>query len=240
MPHTIFVFDETTCQRVLPVFGNLLLDSFSDAELAMAFSGLLVTSASQVKTRTISRVRSKTTGQPMKQIRRGRVRRPSTFAGYLHLAQRQRAARGESAEAVETVAKGIVEILHSVQPKLVNRRTRPHLWLQNTFCTSDLNTYRRLVWRWCIDGQPPRAQSWSTEARAIRALLRSSIGDEWSADAEAFLQWSEAPKSEGHWRQYSTCTLNVFRFTREDRSVDIHVGTIHSAKGQTHTATLVF
>ena len=242
MPHTVFVFDEKTCQGVLPAFGSLLLNSFSDAYLRCGFF------------RAIGHVgkpdgnknhfpRSLQDYWPAYEADAARPDpRPSTFAGYVHLAHRQRALRGESAEAVETVARGIVEIVHSVEPSLVNRHTRSHRWLQDAFGAneSDLNTYRRLVWRWCIDGQLPRAASWDTEAQSIRALLRSLIGEEWPANAEALLQWSEASGVGGAPGAGSQPgPPNVFRFTREGRSIDIHVGTIHSAKGQTHTATLV-
>lgn len=242
MQHTVFLFEPTTCQVVLQAFGGLLLNTFSDMDLRNGYF------------RAVGHVGNSHGGHdhfprslhdywPEYESDATRLEpRPSTFAEYLLLAQRQRHSRGRTTEAVETVARGIIEILRLVDPKSIRLHARSHRCLQEVFSAYEngAESYRKLVWRWCVAGERPCAETWGTDVQYIRRLLKPVLCDRWSTEAETFLQWSDVSIVMGTAGAGSRLAPpNVFRFTQGNRSVDIHVGTIHSAKGQTHTATLV-
>ena len=242
MQHTVFLYDQETCQQVLPAFGGLLLDTLSDADLRNGYF------------RAIGHVGRPGEGQkhyprsigdywPGYESDAARPEaRPTTFAGYIQLAQRQKYLRGRTAEAVETVARGIIEIVHLVDPKLIRRPGRSHRCLQEMLDNYEngMKLYRQFVWRWCIAEEGLSAKTWDSDIQYVRALLLPMLGESWSAAADEFLQWSDVPNVGGTLVPGSkSAPSNVYRFTQVNRTVDIHVGTIHSAKGQTHTATLV-
>lgn len=242
MQHTVFLFEQTNCQQVLQAFGGLLLNTFSDADLrngyfrAVGYVGKPDGSQDQFP-------RSLHDYWPNYESNTTRLEpRPPTFAEYLHFAQRQRYLRGRTAEAVETVARGIIQMLRLADPKSIRRHGRSHRYLQEVLsaCENGVDSYRKLVWRWCVAEERPCAETWDADVQCLRTLLKPVLGDKWSSEAETFLQWSDVSSAMGtKGRGSELAPPNVFRFTRGNRSVDIHVGTIHSAKGQTHTATLV-
>ena len=83
-------------------------------------------------------------------------------------------------------------------------------------------------------------KSWAQEVAELRRALDPIIGTEWNVEADAFCRWSMeyAVQTAGQ-EADSRATQNHYRFGQDGRYIDIDVGTIHSAKGQTHTATLV-
>lgn len=243
MPHTMLLFNADTCQVVLPAFGGLLLEVFEDEDLSRGYFRAVG---------HIGRLSEDHKHHPRSipdywlefQAAASRLEpRPRTLAGYAFLTHRLRLARIESAEVVDMVAKGIIELVYRIDPGLVRRRcARSHRWIEDMIGADAevIKAYRRLVWRRCIEGERPSERAWGAEIETIRTLLRPLVGDSWSNEAEEFVRWSETDV------QRSTADSgtdlappNVFRFKKEGRAVDIHVGTIHSAKGQTHTATLV-
>jgi hypothetical protein len=242
MQHTVFLFEPATCQLVFQAFGDLLLNSFSDVDLRNGY----FTAVGHIGKPSGSQdhfPRSLRDYWPDYESEATRLEpRPSTLAEYVHFAQRQKYLRGRTTEAVETVARGIIEILRLADPKSVWRHGRPHRSLQQVLdaCGNGVEAYRRLIWRWCVAGDGPSTEAWDADAEGIRTLLKPLLGERWSAEAENFLQWSDVSNIAGIAAAGSRpAPPNVLRYTNGNRSVDIHVGTIHSAKGQTHTATLV-
>jgi hypothetical protein len=59
-----------------------------------------------------------------------------------------------------------------------------------------------------------------------------------SEEAKAFLEWRILENRRQQKRQIRRCD-NIFRYPAEQPKVQIRVGSIHSVKGETHTATLV-
>lgn len=243
MRPTVFVFSQASCQAVLPAFGSLLMEIFSDVDLHNGFFRAIghvgkVGSDGKHLPKSVHDYWSafdsdSTRPEP----------RPSTLAGYVQLARRQKVLRGRSADAVETAARGIVELLRLVGVQLPQRLGRAHQRIQNLFGSLGMkgDLYNQLAWRWCISEDGISDGTWGAEVQRVRELLKPVLGGRWSGDADEFLEWSNTPIAEGGLPKDNPqpAPPNVFRLARGKKSVDIHVGTIHSAKGQTHTGTLV-
>jgi len=244
MPHTIFLFGPDSVQQVLPAFGNLLLEIFPDeilrceAFLARAIGRVGRSEASDEKA-------PRHLGDYWKayEPRAAKLEpRPQYFADYVHFAQSRRLATVDCNESVKFVVKGIIELIGIVQPSAIPRAGQTLRWLWQALQIDESSTasLRRLLWEWCIELTPIVEQAWAGTIAELKCALRPIIGTEWNADANAFCEWSieyggRAPGQdvEGH------AEPNCYRFSQTGRHVDINVGTIHSAKGQTHTATLV-
>lgn len=244
MPHTIFLFAPNSAQQVLPVFGSLLLQIFTDevlrcdAFLARAIGRVGRSEASDEKV-------PRHLGDYWEAYEPRAAKldlRPQHLADYLHIAQRRRVATVDCAESVEMAVKGICELIRIVRPAALPRGGQKARWLWEALRIdeSSVVSLRRLLWEWCIEAMPIVGQSWTDKVAELRRALGPIIGMEWNVDADAFCQWSmeltlqtSGQDAEGH------AGPNRYRFRQDGRYVDIEVGTIHSAKGQTHTATLV-
>lgn len=248
MPHTIFLFSSDSAQRVLPAFAELLLKVFPGDTLR----------SERFLARAIGRV-GRPAGEEDEQggkLPRGlrdywpkyeaegakREPRPERLAEFIHLAQRQRVATGDCALAVDTVVRGIFQLIERVVTDTDSwsgksmRRIRELLAVDR----SALNTFTNLLWKWCIEVVPLSESTWLPQLRELRTALTPVIGDRRTAEAKAFCEWSTVFAEDAASKLTSHCdAANLFRFPEEDPKLAIDVGTIHGAKGQTHTATLV-
>lgn len=244
MPHTIFLFVPSSARQVLPAFGSLLLQTFPDEVLR----------SEPFLARAIGRVgRSKASDQKVPRhcgdywesyepLAAKLEPRQEQLADYVHLAQRRRVTTVDCAESIKMVVKGVCELIGMVQPGAIPRGGHTARWLRDALRkdkTSDVS-FRGLLWEWCIEATPIVDGCWAEKVTELRCTLGPIIGTQWNADADKFCQWSvkysgqtSGSNAAGH------PSANLYRFHQGGRYVDIDVGTIHNAKGQTHTATLV-
>jgi hypothetical protein len=244
MPHTIFLFAPKSAQQVLPAFGCLLVQTFPDEVLRCeAFSA-----------RAIGRV-----GKPdadeekvpkhlgdywaAYEPRAAKLEpRPEHLVDYVRLAQRRRVATIDCADSISMVIRGICELIGTVRAGPIPRggRTARWLWEALRVDESSVVSLRRLLWEWCIESTPIVEQGWTDKVEELRRALDPVIGAEWNQDAGAFCQWpvNSTVQTAGQ-ESKGRAMPNSYRFSQGKRFVDIEVGTIHGAKGQTHTATLV-
>ena len=114
------------------------------------------------------------------------------------------------------------------------------LWEALRSDKSSVALLRQLLWDWCIVSAPLTSQSWAGQIAQLRTALHPIIGAAWNADAEEFCEWSAEDAGQTSSQAAAGAKApNCYRYDQNGRFVDIDVGTIHSAKGQTHTATLV-
>lgn len=242
MPNTVFLFEPENCLTVLPAFGGLLLASFGEA--ALGAGSFRAVGHTGKKTDSLEKLpRSLSDYFPDYQPEMARSEpRPATLADFFCLAARLRSEREGAAEPVEMVAKGLVELLHRVAPGMTGRRVFLHRWIEGKLAghQKERSAYRNRVWRLCVGTETPAEATWSDYVGEVRRFLRPLIGEDWSPEAAEFCEWSAvfAGKPLGSAPLVAPPT-NVFRYARDGKQVDIQVGTIHSAKGQTHRATLV-
>jgi len=244
MPHTIFLFTTESIGDVLPAFGSLLLRVFPDSVLrSREFLARAVGRVGQSQAEDDKIPRHLIDYWAGYQAQAAKLEaRPGKLADYVHLAQRRRAGQCDCAEAVKVAARGLSELVHILTPTAELSNFRPMKSLRDA--VSEDRAARRvmesLIWRWCVKAEAISEELWARHVARARRALFPIMGDAWTADADGFCQWSEEFAGDGS-NPGSTDghPPNVFCFIEGSRSVDIDVGTIHSAKGQTHTATLV-
>ncbi|MDO9319568.1 MAG: UvrD-helicase domain-containing protein [Gammaproteobacteria bacterium] len=244
MPHTIFLFEPDSVSKVLPGFGKLLLGSFPDevlrceAFLARAIGrvGKLDESGEKVP---------KHLGDYWNNYESRSAKpdpRPQYFSDYIHVAQRRGVSNIDCAESVKMVVKGICVLIDIVRPTTIPRSGQMTQWLWKALEIDESSCVllRNLLWEWCVESTPIVEKLWFDKTEQLRRALHPIIGKEWSGNAAAFCQWSMEYAEQSSCRDAECLsTPNRYRFLQDSRYVDIEMGTIHSAKGQTHTATLV-
>ena len=82
---------------------------------------------------------------------------------------------------------------------------------------------------------------WRAEVLPRVRGIASTLASEphWSAESEAFLAWPLNPGAVNDEPVSAVLQANVFAYPPDAPTVQIRLGSIHSVKGETHTATLV-
>ncbi len=242
--HTIFLFSQGAADKVLPAFGELLLETFPD-EVLRGYGFLA---------RAIGRVGASQQGEDKVPRHLGDYwngyeagtaklePRLGRLIEYVQLAQHRRVGTEECSESFRLVMRGVRELVRLVKPGVIPSRVLTSRWIMEALKsdTESLQSLRRLLWDWIIEARPLGDEYWRKAVDVLKSALIPILDGEWNDDAETFCHKSTRQfalslvKTSGE-----PAELNSYRFEHSDRYVDIDVGTIHSAKGQTHTATLV-
>jgi DNA helicase II / ATP-dependent DNA helicase PcrA len=101
--------------------------------------------------------------------------------------------------------------------------------------------YRDLLARYLVDRQTLDRAQWNTLLPRLRQLGAAvGSGDVEAAAADAYLAWPSSPTpSPPQATSVPAVPANCYRYTSSAGIVDIHLGSIHKSKGQTHLSTLV-
>lgn len=244
-PHTIFLFNAEKATAVLDAYGQLLLDTFPEAVLREG----RFAAVSQVHNPPEAEAKHKKPHHVgdywprYNPVATQASATPHTLVQYISCGIAAAEEEGGTSPAVERIAEGILRLAGIANRDLSFRgRKYCHRYIRSLLDGSEgvLGEYLDIVYAFAVERTIPNADSWETrwkkQARAIaEALAEASVsGDE----AERFLAWDAAPP-----RAPDIPTLqrhdNAYRYPQENPRVEIQVGSIHSVKGQTHTATLV-
>lgn len=240
--HAIFLFADQTVGNVLSTYASHLLEVFSDSELRAG---------------TFTAVGSIHRPEPNDKLPRS-VRhywrdydpeltpaeaRPSMLCQYVQAGRRLARESGESHWLVEKVADGILQLVRILSPtvNLSNRRRKHRYVLELLADRPELRAmYLELVTTLAIDERGPAVEDWCARWSAVIIDIATTIGNTSAASegVQHFLEWpisDDGDQRTGTLRQHD----NVFRYPPLTPKVQIRVGSIHSVKGETHTATLV-
>jgi hypothetical protein len=150
---------------------------------------------------------------------------------------------GESRACVEKLADGILRFVQLVAPELkLSRRKWRHRYvldlLEGNADAQDV--YREATMALCIDGATLTQESWEDEWQGkmtdVVTAITGIAPDQ--NEAQLFLAWTDAAAA-GADDVSLGGSDNIFHHPADNPAVEIRVGSIHSVKGETHTATLV-
>lgn len=241
--HTIFLFDKNSVAEVLPAYAKLLLRTFSADQLKDG----RFTAIGQVHRPPISTDQAKHphhVGHYWSEYAHeltSQNPRARTLWQFFALAKAIQSASSDLAMAVEQIAESILRfaMLLGAQPPTIRRRHQLVLQLLNDDVTLR-SEYLGVMERLLLNGQMPSQNDWRSDwvkpmARAAKAI--AGAGAVVTDDAKAFVKWEEAPASAIVISAGKRS--NLFSYPSDSPQVSIYAGSIHSVKGQTHTATLV-
>jgi DNA helicase-2/ATP-dependent DNA helicase PcrA len=247
--HAIFVFPDEKTSGVLDAFGKHALASIPDSCLAggvVCAVGAVHQDESDTKPgqpqypKTVPHYWSGYTADIAR-----REPHPKSLVQYIRAAQDAVRRSGEFAPGVERIASGIVRLAGLIgDVEHLKGRQRSHRAIVEA-ATRDpeaLEAYRALVQAYLFDQAPLVETAWvgtSSRLLAVSKALCSGATD--VGKAESLLRWpSEAPAlAIDPAEPGNAAGPNAVRIVVGDRHVDIHLGSIHSVKGQTHVATMV-
>lgn len=245
--HTIFLFDENSIDQVLCAYGDLLLDIFSDYHLR---EGVFV-AVGQVHKPPVREDKLKWpqhVGNYWSEYRAELSNRnptPRVFVQYVLVGQRKSDVTREVYWVVEKIAAGVLRLAGMLESSVSSKHRRyshRHV-MRLLYEHADVQrSYEELVATFAVNGDTLTKRGWEDHWRDIVRTIAETIAKKSfsSPEVEKFLEWDAGPSEEAP--LYVGCQRgdNIFRYPSEDPKVDIHVGSIHSIKGETHMATLVY
>ncbi|RMO86312.1 UvrD/REP helicase [Pseudomonas syringae pv. philadelphi] len=243
--HTIFIFPDGDCSGVLDAYGRLVLQ-----ELPTDLHGRAKISAIGYTHRDFDTVDAdplhypKTVGHYWEGYDRNAgsaAYRPPTLIERIRQAKRNLVKGDTAHHSVEEIAKGLLHLVNLINlATKIKIGARQHVQVQQLFTNlEDLVSYQQLVVELLFTSKIISTDSWSSYARRFWDLASVLAGaHEQPETAQGYLAWipeSVEVVQEGVVQH----AVNTFRSTQGNGVVDIKLGSIHSSKGQTHTATLV-
>lgn len=242
-PHTIFLFDDETISNVLNAYGNLIISSFpSDFIRKGVFTAVGQVHRSDDDTRKPRHVGHYWPDYDY--VLCSKAPKPDSFLKYIYAGFGMAQQLLEVNPFVEKIAEGILRLAgmaseFSASPKkggchrLVLRLLEEHPQM--------IEEYGRVVHYWVINGPLPTKDVWEGAQNDQIRKLAEVIAQEPlnSQEASHFMRWEGIENEPVPEAGAIKCRDNIYRYSEDNETVHIRVGSIHSVKGETHAATLV-
>ena len=241
--HTIFVFDDDSIGKTLEAYAELLLETFSDEELRKGN----FTAVGQIHRGTDDDHKPRHVGHYWPDYDPELTRsdpKPETFVQYIVAGQGKAAAAGEAHLAVDRIAEGILRLAGMAEGEnRVRSRRHSHGYVMNLLeeCPDVRNHYEDFIATFAVEREMPTEGAWTGRWRSVVREIADAVsgGLLCSTEADDFLKWPDRAGTPTSPASISISRNNIYHYAKGERTVSIRVGSIHSAKGETHTATLV-
>lgn len=243
--HTIFVFPDGDCSAVLDAYARLAFQ-----QLPVSLHHKAIVSAVGYTHKDIDPDDTdqlhypKTVGHYWEGYDRDSAvvaYRPPTLIERIRQAKRGLAKSDTAHHSVEEIAKGLLHLVNLSNPNTrIKVGSRQHVQVQQLFTDlNDLASYQKLVVDLLFASQVISDKSWTTFVQRFWSLASVLAGThEQPEAAHGYLAWVPEDGEALHEGDVQLA-VNTFRSTQDQGVLDIRLGSIHSCKGQTHTATLV-
>lgn len=241
-PSAIFLFDDPSVQQVLPRYGAYLVEQFPEAELTIGTFVAVAGVHEMDKDDKIPRAMRHYAPHYDAACARNQSA-PSTLAQFLARARFELGGVGNTHVLVNGLAAGLLRLgeLIGLERASTSRKSAHRRLVEALEGSNALGAYLTLVDLTLAVRGDFTAEAWENEAlpHVVEIAAHFADGAEIDKPALDFLAWPEPVELMAGEVAYAPRTDNVFGFPQAEPKVQIRLGSIHSVKGETHTATLV-
>lgn len=245
--HTIFVFDDNSVAQVLDSYGTLLLETFSEQEVQQGIFAAIGMVHRHRDDGDVSKCFPSSVGDYWSNYNPELSRMdpaPQTFVEYVYAGIAASREASESYLAIEKMAQGILRLAAITEKPNENagRKHKHRLILEALSVTPEQKKlYLEFLVSFVVKREDLSEEVWKSKWQKIISGIAEKISGLplTGAEAESFLSWGKVSESSNDAPTPKSRNGNMYICARDDREVPIKVGSIHSVKGQTHTATLV-
>lgn len=246
--HAIFLVDEDSIGAVLKAYGQYLLSVFDEEQKLL----------DQLTFTAVGAVHRDKEGSEKNKPHNlshycteydpdiaSKDPKPKTFLQYVKAGHRlvgqfaTEGTGGESFAAVERIAIGIINFSKEVTPQFNPRpRKRNHRFVLESLKDDKANCdkYLKLIGSLAVERKFPSEADWSTTWKDLVVNVVTSLSGVAPQSDHPFLDYQQ---SEDFSSDHIGTRNNTYTLESDRRKVNIKLGSIHSVKGETHTATLV-
>ena len=240
--HAVFLFSDDTVNRVLDTYAAHLLDLFSEAELCAGTFTAVGSVHRPGANDNVPRFVGHYWPEYDYELSYAEPR-PNTFYQYAASGWASTNNCGGVHTVVERIAEATLRVYQMVNPaqKAGNRKRSHRFILERLAGEEELKArYLALILRFIDDEREIDTAEWQETWLPLIIQLAEVLGgiDIDFNRVRDFLTWPAEPADEERIRKVRRRD-NCYRYPAEAPSVEIRVGSIHSVKGETHTATLV-
>lgn len=244
--HTLFLFDDHCENQVLDAYGNLLLESFPEDTLSTGIFtavGYVHNMSEETPTSHFPKSIGHYWGDYDPELSR-QDPTPKSFVQYLLAGQGSAEISGETYSAVEKIAEGILRLssLFGEKVPFLHRNNNHRQLLKQINDNKEVRAiYDELIVSFAVNTEMLTAENWRGHWRSKVKLIAETISQNTfsGGDAEEFLRWTAEENGNNTVLTGSIRRDNLYRYPPDEPKVNIRMGSIHSVKGETHTATLV-
>jgi DNA helicase-2/ATP-dependent DNA helicase PcrA len=237
----LFLFDDASVLGVLPAYAEYLIEVFLPEAVARGDFTAVAGVHRADKDDRLPRFMGHYAPDYNPAIA-GRQPKPGSLTQYLARARLELAASRNTHPVANCCAEGILHFIRLAgqEVPLSLRKSANRYLLERLLDEGARQQYLTLLDRLIVSRCELSRDGWTRHiAPAVLAIGEVVVGrpvrEQWAAD---FLAWAEVelpPDAEGAPRR----SANLFHYPPGEPVVSIRLGSIHGAKGETHTATLV-
>jgi hypothetical protein len=239
--HAVLLFSDETIRCVIPAYAGYLCELFSERELREGTFTVVASVHRPGPEDKLPRFLGQYWPEYDAEITASEPR-PDTLYQYLMAGRRFAEQSGEAHHIVEKLADGILRFVRACAPAAdipVRKRNHRHVLDCLREHHSAMESYLEVLTCLAADRAVPSAEQWNAKwAPSVCLIAKTISGSEIpSHQISEFLRWpgeAQSPQEEQP-RERD----NLFRYPCSAPKVRLRVGSIHSVKGETHTATLV-
>ncbi|MGK0271886.1 MAG: DNA helicase-2/ATP-dependent DNA helicase PcrA [Cocleimonas sp.] len=249
--NTIFLFNEDNAKNVLRAYGDLILDAFSEKEVngdwfkANAVGNIHTPPKEEDASKFPHHVKHYMPAYDYELNKPDP--KPRTFLQYISLGKSLSEHEGETYPMVEKIAEALLRLSSfNTEQKVIEKRRHKHRHILDLLMQESNQKFREkylgLIKKLSVECYFPDKDEWEGRwCKPIKILAQKISGTEaLTLEADEFLGWDDKSCPFLDDDHISEPQNNIFLHEIKGRVVSIKVGSIHSVKGHTHTATLVF
>jgi DNA helicase-2/ATP-dependent DNA helicase PcrA len=236
--HAVLLFGDATISYVLSSYSAYLCELFSAPELRRGtFTAVGAVHRPSEDTNNLPRHVGNYWSDYDAELAASEPK-PKTFCQYYMAGLKRAEQAGEAQQLVELLAEGIFALARRVDALVsISSHQRKHRYLMELLSAKPETraAYSELVTSFAANRTIPSPDEWNGKWVAV---LKSVVGEITGSAIDAsraaeFLEWEQATVATLRPRD------NRFKYPDQSPAVEVRLGSIHSVKGETHTATLV-
>lgn len=246
--HTIFLFNEDSVNKVIDAYAELIINTFSEHELIS--DNFIATAIGQVHRPPDEENENKFPhhiGQywPEYDCELSKsAPKAHTFAEYILAGQVLAERKNESFPAVEKIAEAVLR-LASMGTEKINYQSRryKHRFINSLLANFPMSHkfYECLISTFVVEKSTLTKENWDKLWRGIVLEIAECISSAklTGEDVDEFMQWDSNEENPSLKAKSTLEKDNIYNYPDSNPKVKIRMGSIHSVKGDEHTATLV-
>ncbi len=238
----ILLFDDQSVTSVLAKYAEVLTATFSDDELR---SGIFTAVAGVHDTDKDTDI-PRSLGHYAPTYDPACARResaPDTFAQHLARARFRLSGGSDVHPLVSATAEAVLHLSSLFGGTIsISKRKGPHRRVREILAGSpELGQYDQLVDLVIAKRGALSLTDWDNVARELASAAAAVIAGGAKSDTaiDSYMTWPPSGSADIGDDEASPRTSNLFSYPADNPKVHIRLGSIHSVKGETHTATLV-
>ncbi|MCK4270577.1 MAG: UvrD-helicase domain-containing protein [Methanogenium sp.] len=239
--NTIILFENEFIQGVLPIFGKIILDNYSqDMIQSLKNQNIYAVGMVHKNSKEFEKYTVASYWSDYQQYKNKTDHNPDFMIDYLKLSINLVNETNEFHYGLNLFSKGLIRYINeNNETKMINNIRNPYRFISNDLSLKNKENKDYLEWLYNLFKlEDLNEDKWNKDIKPELLKLVQTITKSDLPRNISFFNWNDSSDSISS-NERNISTSNHFIFNEENNQIKIKLGSIHSIKGQTHFATLV-